>query len=1088
MKILELRFCNLNSLYGGWRIDFRDPEYVSNGIFALTGPTGAGKSTILDALCLALYGSTPRLGKITKSGNDIMSRQTGECFAEVLFEAGAGLYRCHWSQHRSRRKAEGDLQAPRHEIAEGGGEGRVLENQLSRTARLIQDITGMDFDQFSRSILLAQGGFDTFLKADPEQKSRILEQITGTAVYTEISRAVHERLREEKEKLALLQAESSAFVLLTPEEAEALELELRALKKRDDETASLKKKTDAALLWRRSMEELRAEISALTGEAKRSEEDLAAFLPERTRLARSLRAAELEAPYAALSDLRGRMKADRARLVETGETLDRLNRDSEVHKQAFDRAAAATLDIRREMDESAPLRQKVRTLDQSLNLKALSLRKGEEDIRKDESLLEQYGQRKRDEQTRKKKAEESLASCLSYLEEHRADEDLASSLAVFEDQLDRLFHMSRELDSKKSALKSTAEKTAGAEERLKNNSAALEKSREKLALIRAGLDRVKKETEDRLAGRQLKEYRAEQETLRQEHLFRLRIAGLEGEREKLEDGRPCPLCGAVDHPYARGNFPRPDGTEVRIGQISLIIGRAEELETSRRGLESEEKTALQELAEAEKLDAGDNSELNAARKSLQELNDAARKGEEELKALEQSLLERLHPFGIRELPRQPSDVTASLRNRLSLWREMTGRREETERLISRIEGEITGQEALIEAGRTGLEGKKAARTTLEQEIREERDRRRELFGDRDPDAEEHRLREALKKAEELSDGMRAAYEEGERKILSAGTLRRELASRTAAGAKELEALESGFPGRLTSAGFGNEEEYLTARLSSGERESLESRARALDERQSGLTLRLKDRRDRLQKEEDKELSPLDLTSLEEESGDLQKTLDGIRDSMAALKHRLGENASAGERLKEKQRTMEALRKECLRWEKLHGLIGSADGKKFRNFAQGLTFEIMVSHANRQLGRMTDRYLLLRDRTEPLELNVMDNYQAGEIRSTRNLSGGESFIISLSLALGLSGMAGRKVRVDSLFLDEGFGTLDEDALETALETLSSLQREGKLIGVISHVPALKERISTQIGISPLSGGKSVISGPGCSRVPSPSGKD
>jgi len=162
-------------------------------------------------------------------------------------------------------------------------------------------------------------------------------------------------------------------------------------------------------------------------------------------------------------------------------------------------------------------------------------------------------------------------------------------------------------------------------------------------------------------------------------------------------------------------------------------------------------------------------------------------------------------------------------------------------------------------------------------------------------------------------------------------------------------------------------------------------------------------------------------------------------------------------------------------------IGSADGKKYRNFAQGLTFELMVSHANWQLEKLTDRYLLIRDERQPLELNVVDSYQAGEIRSTKNLSGGESFIVSLTLALGLSKMASQKVRVDSLFLDEGFGTLDEEALETALETLSGLQQDGKLIGIISHVSALKERISTQINITPVSGGRSSLSGPGCTKM-------
>jgi exonuclease SbcC len=171
-------------------------------------------------------------------------------------------------------------------------------------------------------------------------------------------------------------------------------------------------------------------------------------------------------------------------------------------------------------------------------------------------------------------------------------------------------------------------------------------------------------------------------------------------------------------------------------------------------------------------------------------------------------------------------------------------------------------------------------------------------------------------------------------------------------------------------------------------------------------------------------------------------------------------------------------RECQRWDLLHELIGSADGKKFRHFAQGLTFEMMIAHANRQLQKMSERYLLARDESQPLELNVIDNYQAGEIRSTKNLSGGESFIVSLALALGLSRMASQNVRVDSLFLDEGFGTLDEEALETALATLSSLQQDGKLIGVISHVGALKERIPTQIEVTSGPGGRSVISGPGC----------
>ena len=224
-----------------------------------------------------------------------------------------------------------------------------------------------------------------------------------------------------------------------------------------------------------------------------------------------------------------------------------------------------------------------------------------------------------------------------------------------------------------------------------------------------------------------------------------------------------------------------------------------------------------------------------------------------------------------------------------------------------------------------------------------------------------------------------------------------------------------------------------------------------------------------------------LQELEPVGRELEESLKRVRDEMAGLKHQLTGNTRAKEKIREKQTLIDGQKKECSRWEKLHGLIGSADGKKYRNFAQGLTFELMVSHANLQLEKMTDRYLLIRDDDQPLELNVIDNYQAGEIRSTRNLSGGESFIVSLTLALGLSKMASRKVRVDSLFLDEGFGTLDEEALETALETLAGMHQDGKLIGIISHVGALKERITTQIKVQPISGGRSIITGPGCLKL-------
>jgi len=191
------------------------------------------KSTILDAICLALYGATPRLGRITKSSNEIMSRGTGECHAEVMFESQAGRFRCHWGQHRARKKADGNLADARHEISDADTD-KPIETKKSLVKGVIEEKTGMDFERFTRSILLAQGGFDTFLKASAEEKSKILEQITGTEIYTEISRRVHERGRDEREKLNILQAETSGITILEPEQEKETQQDLKDKQKTEN--------------------------------------------------------------------------------------------------------------------------------------------------------------------------------------------------------------------------------------------------------------------------------------------------------------------------------------------------------------------------------------------------------------------------------------------------------------------------------------------------------------------------------------------------------------------------------------------------------------------------------------------------------------------------------------------------------------------------------------------------------------------------------------------------------------------------------------------------------------------------------------
>jgi exonuclease SbcC len=1081
MKILELRFQNLNSLYGEWLIDFADPEYVSNGIFALTGPTGAGKSTVLDAICLALYGATPRLGKITKSSNEIMSRQTGECYAEVLFESQAGRFRCHWEQRRARKKAEGNLQDQEHQISDEIT-GKPIETKKSLVVGVIEEKTGMDFDRFTRSILLAQGGFDTFLKADAEQKSKILEQITGTEIYSEISRRVHERQRNEREKLNLLNAETSGIVILEPEQEIEIQQELGAKQKQETDLAGKSTEAGKAITWLTSIEGLKKEISSLIEEAVKIQHNIEVFKPERNKLERATKAASIDGPHAMLTALRKQQSDDQASLKVEEVALPELKISANSQAEALKTVETLTLKVKEELKVAAPLIQKIRSLDQKIAEQAKAVSELAESCTKEGAKIETDKQVRLKEQEKRIEAAKTLETVDEYLKEHSQDEWLISGLAGIEEQFGNLLTRQKEITYKETDLKNADTSLVKAAKKLDDTTKQCVIRKQELKDVAESLQQGKDALGELLGDKLLREYRTEKETLLREMAYLRKIEELEDHRGKLEDGKPCPLCGSKEHPFAEGNVPVPDEIEQKIEALTKLITKADDQEALIKKLEVAEAVARKNLNDSEKLETNADNNKKAAAKALAELKDGLEKLRADFLERKQAVSKKLQPLGIAEIPESKvSLLLESLKSRLKEWQKQINKKSEIEKQIANIDSEIKRLDAVIETQSRAFTEKREGLKRLKQEHADAVDERKKLYGVKKPDDEEGRLNKAIADAEGNEKTARNLNTELQQKLSTAKSHIETLKNRIGQREPELQRAETDFSLVLTSVGFVDEKQFLEAKLTPEQRDVLSAKAKDLDEGQTDLKARQKDRETRLSNEIAKNVTKKNLDELEPQFKEYEESLKELRDVIAGLKHKLAQNTAAKKRIKEKQAAIDAQKKECHRWEKLHGLIGSADGKKYRNFAQGLTFELMASHANRQLEKMTDRYLLIRDEQQPLELNVVDNYQAGEIRSTKNLSGGESFIVSLTLALGLSKMASRKVRVDSLFLDEGFGTLDEEALETALETLSGLQQDGKLIGVISHVSAMKERISTQISVMPVSGGKSTIAGPGCRKI-------
>ena len=222
MRILTLRLKNLNALKGEWKIDFTQSPFIDNGLFAITGPTGAGKTTLLDAICLALYHQTPRLGPISTSNNDIMTRGTAECLAEVEFDIKGKAYRAFWSMRRARGKVDGNLQSADVELAEVES-GDVLATQVRPKNEEIEKLTGLNFARFTKSMMLSQGDFAAFLNANEGDRAELLEELTGTEIYGQISQAVHQQFSEAKQKKKEFAIKLEGVTLLSNEQITQLE-------------------------------------------------------------------------------------------------------------------------------------------------------------------------------------------------------------------------------------------------------------------------------------------------------------------------------------------------------------------------------------------------------------------------------------------------------------------------------------------------------------------------------------------------------------------------------------------------------------------------------------------------------------------------------------------------------------------------------------------------------------------------------------------------------------------------------------------------------------------------------------------------
>ncbi len=1081
MKILKLRFKNLNSLYGEWEIDFSNPEYQYNGIFAITGPTGAGKSTIMDAVCLALYGRTPRLSNINKSTNEIMSRKTADCLAEVTFSTQSGTWRCTWSQHRARNSISGNLTAQHHELV-NHLTNDVIESSIKGVETAIPGITGMDFERFTRSILLAQGGFAAFLQARPTDRAPILEEITGTEIYSTISIRVFQRQREEYQRLENLKAESGGIILLSESEKVTLRQNLENAEKSESALSNHEKDLQTIIHWQQKIAELNEEVKnykSLESSARKEIED---FRPHLVRLNLALKANELEGGFSSLQNLRQQQIADTNELTRLQQDHNRLKDILQIDRDRLEKSRINLEAAETDMRSQRPLIQQIRLLDQQIAAQQKHTETIAAEIAKIKSRITENTEKinKCLKKISTLTAEKEKAE--AYLQQNRADQALIGRLQAIATQIDALEPAAARLNK----LHKEAEKSEKAAKKLEKQ---LSSETDEVKTIEARYQQAIANTEiafsklnTLLNGQAIADLRTQREKLLRQTLEIKNFQSFSEEREKLHDGHPCPLCGSTSHPFAEGQVPQVDAQEKQLEEMEKLIRKGETLEAEISSSKDLAAQILAEKSEAEKKLATQHQKLVAARENLEKLTEETATQNSELENAKAAIAVNLAEFGIASDPGSDlKNLLEPLQRRLELWQKNQTQFDEANLKIGPLKAEsatLTDSGAELDAE---LKEKEQTLASAEVEVEELRLKRRSLFANRMPDQEEQKLEHQIELSKKLLNDNQKTFDKNQLEFNRIETLIKSLTENISNRKNQISNAEQEFSARLQQHGFSEESAFVNARLPQSERNELQSRQQSLESELKKYSSLFQQRESELVQLQQQNLASESIAVNQQKLAQVESELKAIISQIGAYRRQIADDDLALSRLAEKQNLIRAQELEFARWDNLNKLIGSSDGSRYRKFAQGLTFELLIGHANQQLQKLTGRYLLVHDPENPLELNVIDNFQAGEMRTTKNLSGGESFIVSLALALGLSAMASRKLRVDSLFLDEGFGTLDENALDTALTTLSSLHGEGKMIGIISHVTVLKDRINTRIQVQPGKFGRSVLSGTGVRKI-------
>ena len=1121
MKFLQLEILNLASLdkQGGEVINFEEGALGESTIFSIVGPTGSGKSTLLDAICLALYNRAPRYPRKKGDKNqnieifgaadasesnrlaptdsrNILTRGKKEGYSKLTFLANNGsIYRAEWHVRFQRVRYE-NAKTALYKITRNG------EEMTEETAdwNELPNIIGLDYDQFLRTVLIAQGSFANFLTAKENERYELLEKLIGceetyTNIATEIKKAKDQATDAYNQMAASVEAVKQN--LLNDEELAQLKEEIARLEKAEKELDSQLKAISKDLQWFEENDKQINQITICQTDMKQATNAIKEMQAQILRL-------QLHDEVQPAVNLLQEVERQTQSIYEQEEYILKAEGNIKSQESAIDESEKTLASLKEavgkaqeQLEKALPVIAEARALKTKMEAAMPNLKEKKEalELAQKENLTAQKDVEENARNIQKWEAETEKAN----LALKTTKEEIAKQKQVLHEAT----------QAAEQAWEKEKSKTAGQNiEELQNSKAIADRKLQDVQqaikvvdhLDAATAEKQKNEERIQVLGKRNAEIDEalgkltieilEKETLTLRKAYTLMVSEKwEIHRANLTEGKPCPLCGSTTHPYHTDNKQFKEATTelsqlLKIKEDLLKLQQKQEKELS--GERKQNDGEVQTLQKQQEKLSGEIATYEEDWKALIAQYPKIPKSETELKSLlpiyenkakdassKLSLFNKIQ----KEKERLTQLKDKAVKDEAAYESKASTTLNEVQEITSTCATKLAEQKALTinltsqqKSKEEAYEKALQAWNSAKKEMEEWQEKYKQILNGEEPDAAEQRLTAAKDEATKAADNQNENINKLKAELANSKGSHQTMLSQNKTMKENLQEKEKELDLWIEEYNKQLEEKSIEPRFIDRNtiREMLHSAEdwnairREKDEKEKAVasTTALYQSAEKAHQQhlEHQPAQTRDaLLAIQQEYQERSQ-----RNELIAANARMQNHQEAMKLLGDKAEALKLVTQEKDDWTAITDAIG-ADGKTLRKIAQCYTLSFLIAHANQEIRKFNSRYELQQVK-HSLGIRVIDHDRADDIRDTTSLSGGETFIVSLGLALGLSALSSRNISFENLFIDEGFGTLDPDTLATVIDSLAMLQSsQGKKVGVISHTDTMSERITTQIRI-------------------------